>query len=87
MIYKYVSVVWCVLYPSELCSSLCPTLGKQAIIHQVTTMLATSKNVHLLTTITDDPSLTLASTQAIIKVSGHQHHWLAGGYDLEIGHF
>ena len=24
--------------------------------------------------------------QAIIKVKGHQHQWLAGGYDLEIGH-
>ena len=23
----------------------------------------------------------------IIKVSGHQHGWLADGYDLEIGHF
>ena len=23
----------------------------------------------------------------IIKVSGHQHWWLAGGYDLEIRHF
>ena len=23
----------------------------------------------------------------IIKVSGHQHWWLAGGYDLQIGHF
>ena len=23
----------------------------------------------------------------IIKVSGYQHRWLAGGYDLEIGHF
>ena len=22
----------------------------------------------------------------IIKVSGHQHLWLAGGYDLKIGH-
>ena len=54
-------------------------------------MLATSKNVlfpghnPLLTTGADDPSL--AGTQAIIKVSGHQHWWLAGGYDLEIGHF
>ena len=37
---------------------------------------------HLLTTGADDPSLTGA--QAIIKVSDHQ---LAGGYDLEIGHF
>ena len=23
----------------------------------------------------------------IIKVKGHQYWWLAGGYDLEIGHF
>ena len=54
-------------------------------------MLATSKNVlfpsqnHLLTTGTNDPSL--AGAQAIIKVSGFQHQWLAGGYDLDIGHF
>ena len=54
-------------------------------------MLATSKNVlfpghnHVLTTGTDDPSLTGA--WVIIKVLGHQHWWLAGGYDLEIGHF
>ena len=26
-------------------------------------------------------------TTMLIKVSGHQHRWLAGGYDLEIGHF
>ena len=54
-------------------------------------MLATSKNVlfpghkHLLTTGADVPSL--AGTRVIIKVSGHQHQRLAGGYDLEIGHF
>ena len=54
-------------------------------------MLATSKNVlfpghnHLLTTGTDD--LSLVDAQAIIKVSGHQYQWLAGGYDLEIGLF
>ena len=53
-------------------------------------MLATSENVlfpgqdHLLTTGTDDPSL--AGARAIIKVSGHQYRWLAGGHDLEIGH-
>ena len=29
----------------------------------------------------------ITSAQAIIKVSGHQHRWLAGGYDQEIGHF
>ena len=58
-------------------------------------MLSTSKNVlfpghnHLLTTDADDPSLliiTPAGAQAIIKVKAHQHRWLAGGYDLEIGH-
>ena len=54
-------------------------------------MLATSKNVlfpghnHLLTTGADDSSF--ASAQVIIKVSGYQYWWLAGGYDLEIGHF
>ena len=39
----------------------------------------------LLTTGIDDPSL--AGAWVIIKVSGHQYQWLAGGYDLEIGHF
>ena len=29
----------------------------------------------------------LAGARAIIKVSGHQYQWLAGGYDMEIGHF
>ena len=28
-----------------------------------------------------------AGARATIKVSGHQYRWLAGGYDLEIGHF
>ena len=71
-------------------------LPPKATIHQVTTMLATSKNVlfpshnHLLTTGTDDPTLWLLPSlvlQARIKVSGHQYWWLTGGYDLEIGHF
>ena len=61
---------------------------KKATIHQVTTMLATSKNVifaghnHLQTTGADDPSL--AGPLVITPVSGHQHRWLAGGYDLQI---
>ena len=58
-------------------------------------MLASSKNVlfpghnHLLSTGTNDPSLiiTLAGNLAIINVLGHQHWWLAGGYDWEIVHF
>ena len=29
----------------------------------------------------------LCGAQLIIKVSGHQHRWLAGSYDLEIGRF
>ena len=66
-------------------------LRKKVAIHQVTTMQATSKNAlfpshnHLVTTGTDDPSL--AGAQAIIKMSGHQYQWLAGGYDQEIEHF
>ena len=54
-------------------------------------MLATSKNVlfpghnHLLITGTDD--LSLAGFRVIIKESGHQYQWLAGGFDLESGHF
>ena len=71
------------------------TLRKKVTIHKVTTMLATSKNVlfpghnHLLTTSTYDPTLIIARAPAwvIIKVKGHQYQWLAGGYDLEIGHF
>ena len=48
-------------------------------------MLATSNNVlfpghnHLLTTGADDPSLWL-----FIKMLGHQHWLLTGGYDIEI---
>ena len=54
-------------------------------------MLVTSKNVlypghnHLLTIGIDDPSL--AGILSIIKASGDQYQWLAGGYDLEIGLF
>ena len=68
-------------------------LCKKITIHQLTTMLGTSKNVlfpghnHLLTTGGDDNTLIVADARAIIKVSGHHHWWLAGGYDLEIGHF
>ena len=73
-------------------SDMQSTQRKKATIHQVTTMLAISKNVLF-------PGhnhrcrcpATLISTQAparvIIKVNCHQHWWLAGGYDLEIGHF
>ena len=31
--------------------------------------------------------ITSASAWMIIKVSGHKHRWLTGGYDLKIGHF
>ena len=72
------------------------SLGKKATIHQLTTMISTSKNVlfpghnHLLTTGhsgVDDP--TLAGAWAIIKAC--QRHQrvspLPCGYDLETGHF
>ena len=51
------------LLPNVYCSVRVASLGKKATIHQVTTMLATSKNVlfpgskHLLTTGTDDLTL------------------------------
>ena len=32
-------------------------------------------------------NLNIAPARVVIKVKGHQHRWLAGGYDLEIGHF
>ena len=72
------------------------SLRKKATIHQLTTMLSTCKiglfpgHNHLVTTGADDLRLliiTIVCAWAIIKVSGHQLRWLAGGYDLEIGHF
>ena len=69
-----------------------PSLCKKATIQQVTTMLATPKNVlflghnHLLTTSTDDRTLIIAGAWAIIKVKGHQNWWLETGYNLEIRH-
>ena len=67
------------------------TRRKKATIHQVTTVLTTSKNVlfpgpnHLLTTGTDDLTLWLSPERQWVK--GHQYRWSAGSYDLEIGHF
>ena len=55
--------------------------AKKATIHQLTKMLATSKNVlfpahdHLLTTGANDPSL--AGARMVIKVLGHPYWWLA----------
>ena len=58
------------------------TAQKKATIHQVTTMLATSKKLLFPShTSMDDSSLAGAAAQVIIKVSGHQYRWLAGGYD------
>ena len=55
------------------------TLHKKATIHQVITMLTTSKNVlfpghnHLLTAGTDDPILWLSPERQQEK--GHQYQW------------
>ena len=52
---------------------------KKAIIHQVTTMLTTSKNAlfpghnHQLTTITDDLTFDLSSEHK--RVNGYQYQW------------
>ena len=59
-----------------------PYTAQKATIHQVTTMLATSKNVlfpghnYLLTTNTDDPTLWLSPEHQ--RVKGHQYRQLAG---------
>ena len=69
------------------------TLHKKATIHQVNTMPATSKNVlfpghnNLLTWWPDIFIIAQAPVKVIIKVSGHQYRWLAGGDDLETGQF
>ena len=63
--------------------------------HCIQRPLSTSKDVlfpghnHLLTTSADDPALSLSPERqrVIIKVKGHQHQWLVGGYDPEIAHF
>ena len=76
---------------SAMVQSCNRSLGKKATMHQLTTMLATSKNVlfpghnHLLITNTDVPSL--VGARVIIKVSGHQYQSLEGGYGLEMGNF
>ena len=67
------------------------TLGEKNTIHELTTML-TSINAlfpghnHLCwwpgTLI-----IAQAPARVTIKVLRHQYQWLAGGYDLEIGHF
>ena len=71
------------------------TLDKKITVHQLATMLSTSKNVlfpdhnHLLTTGDEDPTLIFIRGPAkeIFKVKGHQQWWLGGGYDLERGQF
>ena len=61
------------------------TLFKKATIHQVTTMLAPSKNVLF----PGQPPANHRYWWLFTRwCSGDsQYWWLAGGYDLEIGHF
>ena len=79
-------------YPKSCPAGMLDTTAlKKTTTHQVTTMLATSKNVlfpghnHLLTTGTDDLTLWLSPERQRMK--GQQYLWLAGGYDLAIGYF
>ena len=77
-------------------SILSVSLREKATIHQMTIMLATSKNVlfpghnHMLTTGTDTSDtwiITQAPLRVIIQLKGNQYSVLASDYDLEIGHF
>ena len=66
-------------------------MHKEAAIHQVTIMLATFKNILFPGHIhrykwPDTLIITWTSVRVIIKVSGHQYQWLAGGYYQEIGY-
>ena len=61
---SFVKTLWNLIHClSAYCTELAKYTGKKATIHQLTTMLATSKNVlfrgynHLLTTGADDLSL------------------------------
>ena len=70
------------------------SLRKKATIHQVTTILATSKKSYfqVITTCLQLVLMTLhfnyhPCLHAGDKVLGHQYRWLAGGYDVEVGHF
>ena len=64
---------------------------KNATIHQVTTMLSTSKKCPISRSWPPAnhlywwpfTGLHLGNNQGV----GYQYQWLAGGYDLEIGHF
>ena len=71
---------------AQLTTSNINPLRKKATIHQFTSMLATSINA-----LFPGPNYPLTTSavdvRVIIKVKGHQHWWLASGYDLEIGHF
>ena len=49
-------------------------------------MTDTTQKSHL-TTGPDTLIIARAPARVIIKVKGHQHRQIAGGYDLETGHF
>ena len=65
--------------------------AQKATIHQLTTISSTSEKSYfpVLTTGADTLSIAWAPARVIIKEKGHrdQHRWLAGGYEMEIGHF
>ena len=63
--------------PKQIVRNLYPKLSRS--LKHITTLLA----LHTL----QKSHYPFAGARAIIKVSSHQCQWLAGGYDLEIGHF
>ena len=64
---------------------------QKATIHQLTTIPSTSKKSYfpVLTTGSDTLSIAWTPARVIIKEKGHhdQYRWLAGGYEMETGHF
>ena len=73
----------CVTGLPQASKQMLVALHKKATIHQVITLLATSKMSYfqVITTGADDLTLWLSPDRQC------QHWWLAGGCDLEIGYF
>ena len=74
----------CLFVCLSVCLSVCFSICLAA------TLLKCYEQIVVIFYGADDPTLliiTLAGTRPIIEVSVHQHWWLAGGYDLDLGHY
>ena len=66
---------------------MCMHCAKKNIIHQVTTMLLTSKISYFQVITICQPPVLMNLHLIIARVPESYQYQLAGGYELEIGHF